>query len=74
MKTYLMSRMIKLRQFPKSCSAYLSINIILYIIIYCIISHRSFNNIIRVRYSSSAINNKIKPFFCHFFKYKILKL
>ena len=23
---------------------------------------------------SSAINNKIKPFFCHFFKYKILKL
>ena len=66
MKTQLMRRIFEFSQFPKRCSRYSSIHIVLQIVVNRIICHWAFHNIVSMWFPSSAVYNKIKPLFRHF--------
>ena len=57
-----MRRIFKLCQNPELLSVNSSRKIIIYIIPHSIICHRSFYNIVIMRFSTSACSNKVQPF------------
>ena len=64
-----MGWMFEFRKLPKCLFRNIPVYNIFYVVPYLVICHRSFNNVIIVSYSTSAIDDKVKPFVSHAFKY-----
>lgn len=61
-----MGRVLKTGQCPKRFSTDISINEILYIVINCVIRHRSFHNVVIMGFAMTARRYEVQPFLRHF--------